>query len=58
MIRELYDNIIITYKTDILQTGDLILGMIRLAMKIEKKSVAAELLPRSDLGFNILHTHV
>lgn len=43
MIRDLYDNSIVAYKTGTQQTVNLVLDTIRLAMKKEKKKVAAEL---------------
>ena len=51
MIRDLYDNSIVAYKTGTEQTVNLVLDTIRLAMKIEKKRVAAELQLHSDQGF-------
>ena len=51
MIRDLYDNSIIAYKTESRQTVNLVLDTIRLAMKKEKKRVAAELRLHSDQGF-------
>ena len=51
MIRDLYDNSIVAYKTSSRQTVSLVLDTIRLAIKKEKKSVAAELLLHSDQGF-------
>ena len=51
MIRDLYDNSIIAYKTASRQTVNLVLDTIRLAMKKEKKRVAAELQLHSDQGF-------
>ena len=51
MIRDLYDNSIIAYKTGTEQTVNLVLDTIRLAMKKEKKRVAAELQLHSDQGF-------
>ena len=50
MIRDLYDNSIIAYKTATQQTVNLVLDTIRLAMKKEKKKVAAELQLHSDQG--------
>lgn len=49
MIRDLYDNSIVAYKTGTEQTVNLVLDTIRLAMKQEKK-VAAELQLHSDQG--------
>ncbi len=51
MIRDLYDNSIVAYKTATRQTVNLVLDTIRLAMKKEKKRVAAELQLHSDQGF-------
>ena len=51
MIRDLYDNSIVAYKTATRQTVNLVLDTIRIAMKKEKKRVAAELQLHSDQGF-------
>ena len=51
MIRDLYDNSIVAYKTAAQQTVNLVLDTIRLAMKREKKKIAAELQLHSDQGF-------
>ena len=51
MIRDLYDNSIVAYKTATQQTVSLVLDTIRLAMEKEKKRVAAELQLHSDQGF-------
>ncbi len=51
MIRDLYDNSIVAYKTGTEQTTNLVLDTIRLAMRREKKRVAAELQLHSDQGF-------
>ena len=51
MIRDLYDNSIVAYKTGTQQTVNLVLDTIRLDMKREKKTVAAELQLHSDQGF-------
>ena len=51
MIRDLYDNSIVAYKTATQQTVNLVLDTIRLAMKKEKKRVAAEFQLHSDQGF-------
>lgn len=51
MIRDLYDNSIVAYKTGTQQTVNLVLDTICLAMKREKKRVAAELQLHSDQGF-------
>ena len=50
MIRDLYDNSIVSYKTATQQTVNLVLDTIRLAMKKEKRKVAAELQLHSDQG--------
>ncbi len=49
MLRDLFDNSIVAYKTATTQTVNLVLDTIRLAMKKEKK-VAAELQLHSDQG--------
>ena len=49
MIRDLFDNSIVAYKTSAAQTVNLVLDTIRLAMQKEKK-VAAELQLHSDQG--------
>lgn len=51
MIRDLYDNSIVTYKTATQQTVNLVLDTIRQAVRREKKKVAAELYLHSDQGF-------
>jgi len=51
MIRDLYDNSIVSYKTATQQTVNLVLDTIQLAMKQEKKRVAAKLQLHSDQGF-------
>ena len=51
MIRDLYDNSIVAYKTGTEQTVNLVLDTIHLAMKQVKKTVAAELQLHSDQGF-------
>ena len=50
MIRDLYDNSIVAYKTGTDQTVNLVLDTIHLAMKQVKKRVAAELQLHSDQG--------
>ena len=50
MIRDLYDNSIVAYKTGTDQTVNLVLDTIRLAMRREKKKVTAELHLHSDQG--------
>ena len=51
MIRDLYDNSIVAYKTASSQTVNLVLDTVRLAMRREKKKVAVELQLHSDQGF-------
>ena len=51
MIRDLYDNSIVAYKTGTQQMVNLVLDTIRLAMKREKKRAAAELHLHSNQGF-------
>ena len=51
IIRDLYDNSIVAYKTAARQTVNLVLDTIRSAMKNTKKKVAAELQLHSDQGF-------
>ena len=51
MIHDLYDNSIVAYKTGTRQTVNLVLVTIHLAMKKEKKRVAAELQLHSDQIF-------
>ena len=51
MIRDLYDNSIVAYRTGTEQTVNLVLDTIRLAMRKEKKRAAAELHLHSDQGF-------
>ena len=51
MIRDLYDNSIVAYKTAAQQTVNLVVGTIRQAVRREKKKVAAELYLHSDQGF-------
>ena len=50
VIRDLFDNSIVAYKTGTTQTVNLVLDTIRLAMQNEKKA-AAELQLHSDQGF-------
>ena len=51
MIRDLYDNSIVAYKTAEHQTANLVLDTIQLAMENEKEKVAAELQLHTDQGF-------
>lgn len=51
MIRDLYDNSIVAYKTATSQIVNLVLDTIRLAMRTEKKRVAGEFHLHSDQGF-------
>ena len=50
MIRDLYDNSIVAYKTGTEQSVNLVLDTIRQAIRGEKKKVAAELQLHSDQG--------
>ncbi|MCQ4808128.1 IS3 family transposase [Intestinimonas massiliensis] len=50
IIRDLYDNSIVAYKTGTQQTVNLVLDTIHLAMRQEKKRVAVELHLHSDQG--------
>ena len=54
MIRDLYDNSIVAYKTAAQQTVNLVLDTVRQAVRREKKKVAAELQLHSDQGFQYL----
>ena len=51
MIRDLYDNSIVAYKTAESQAVSLVLDTIRLAVRQEKKKVAGRLQLHSDQGF-------
>ena len=51
IIRDLYDNSIVAYKTATQQTVNLVLDTIRQAVRREKKKAAAELQLHSDQGF-------
>ena len=55
MIRDLYDNSIVAYKTGTEQTVNLVLDTIRLAMHREKKRVAGELQLHTTKDFSIPH---
>ena len=55
VIRDLFDNSIVAYKTGTTQTVNLVLDIIRLAMQNEKKA-AAELQLHSDQGFQYTST--
>ena len=58
MIRDLYDNSIVAYKTGTHQTVHLVLDTIRLAMQQEKKRVAVELqLHTSQAYFNLTQAY-
>ena len=50
MIRDLYDNSIVAYKTGTEQSVNLVLDTIHLAMRREKKKVTAEVQLHSDQG--------
>lgn len=59
MIRDLYDNCIVVYKTETEQTVNLVLDTIRLAMEQEKKRVAEELQLHSDQEvLSMLYKHI
>ena len=58
MIRDLYDNSIVAYKTGTEQTVNLVLDTIHLAMRQEKNRVTAELQLHSDRAFNIPLKHI
>ena len=51
MFRDIYDNSILVYKTGAQQTVNLVLDTNCLAMKLEKKSVAAKLPLHNDQEF-------
>ena len=51
MIRDLYDNSIVAYKTATQQAANLVLDTIRLVVFREKKKISAELQLHSDQGF-------
>ena len=51
IIRDLYDQSIVAYRTGTEQTVNLVLDTIHLAMRKEKKKIAAELQLHSDQGF-------
>lgn len=51
IIRDIYDNSIVAYKTAVQQTVNLVLDTVRLAIKAEKKRAATELQLHSDQGF-------
>jgi transposase InsO family protein len=54
MIRDLYDNSIVAYKTGTQQTVNLVLDTIRLAMKSEKKGSPQSCNSTATKGFSIL----
>ena len=60
MIRDLYDNGIVAYKTGTAQSMNLVLDTIRQAVHREKKKTAAELHLHSDQGLQntMPHTHI
>ena len=53
MIRDLYDNSIVAYKTATQQTVNLVLNTIRQAVRREKKKVAASYSSTATRGFSI-----
>lgn len=58
MIRDLYDNSIIAYKTGTEQTVNLVLDTIHLAMKKEKKKSLKSCSSTAIKALNIPHTHI
>ncbi len=56
MIRELYDNSIVAYKTGAEQTVDLVLNTIHAVM--EKKQPLQSYSSTATKGFNTLHTGI
>ena len=56
MIRDLYDNSIVAYKTATQQTVNLVLDTIRLAMKKEKSLGSCS--STATKAFNIPHTDI
>ena len=56
MIRDLYDNSIVAYKTATSQTVNLVLDTIRLALRKEK--VAGSCSSTATKAFNIPHTDI
>ena len=58
MIRDLYDNSIIAYKTGATQTVNLVLDTIRLAMKKEKKRSLQSCNSTATKAFNTPHKHI
>lgn len=58
MIRDLYDNSIVSYKTGTQQTVNLVLDTIRLAMKKEKKGPPRSYNSTATRAFNIPLRHI
>ena len=58
MIRDLYDNSIVAYKTGTEQNVNLVLDTIHLAMKQEKKKIAAELTSTATKVLSTPHKHI
>ena len=58
MIRDLYDNSIVAYKTATKQTVNLVLDTIRLAMKKEKKESPQSCSSTATKGFNTLRRRI
>lgn len=56
VIRDLFDNSIVAYKTSTQQTATLVLDTVRLAMKHVKRTAAAQLQLHSDQGFQYTST--
>ena len=58
MIRDLYDNSIVAYKTESRQTVSLVLDTIRIAMKKEKRESLRSCSSTATRAFNILRMHI
>ena len=58
MIRDLYDNSIVAYKTGTEQTINLVLDTIRLAMSKEKRGSLQSCSSTAIKAFNIPHTDI
>lgn len=58
VIRDLYDNSIVAYKTGTQQTVNLVLDTIRLAMKREKRQSLGSGTSTATKAFNTRHKHI
>lgn len=58
MIRDLYDNSIVVYKTGTQQTSNLVLDTIRLAMRREKRGSLQSCNSTATKAFNIHPKHI